>query len=562
MAEIAKNKNDSLDKVIECINNKKSFLLEAGAGSGKTWSLIESLKYILKEQSEKLKKSNQQIVCITYTNVAKDEISERIDNNHLVFVRTIHEFLWEVIRNYQIELKKVLIEYNNEQKPGKKIEDLEKKLNTINIEYTQYGRSFENGRITHDDVIEFSSKIFDSYPKISKIVANKYPYIFVDEYQDTEERTVKLLIDKLLYNNAGNIVIGFFGDSMQKIYNQGIGVIKSDKLETITKEDNYRCSLKVIDLLNKIRPALTQKPSGKNVVGEISFFCFNNDLSNENNYKKVFEYLTSQKGWDTEKTKVLMLTHKVIANKLDYNNLLNIYDKHHSFGRNRLFEKEERFSDLFFNKIENLAFLYKEKKYGEFIQILAKEGFKFSHHKHKGEIKEQMDELNQLRNTGTIKQVLDYIFEKQLITKPQKIKDFENEITANKDSEDCVKKKRFYDDLMKVKYQEVINLGGFIEERTPFSTKHGVKGAEYENVLMVIDDNSWNQYSFNDVFSNNQKNQDRYNRTLNLLYVCCSRAKDKLAILALSNMDVGAMKTIENWFGKNNMYDPSIFNSK
>lgn len=555
MAGAVIDNKKSLDKVLDCINDNKSFLLEAGAGSGKTWCLIESLKHILEKQSEALLTSNQQVVCITYTNVAKDEISERINNNPLVLVRTIHEFLWDVIRNYQTELKAVLLDYNNENSKNR-IDGLETLIEGVEIEYTQYSRKFEVGRITHDDVLELSSRIFQGYPKIRKIVSDKYPYIFVDEYQDTEKRTVDLLVNDLLDSSTKNIVIGFFGDSMQKIYNQGIGVIKSDKLENITREDNFRCSVKVIDLLNKIRPSLVQKPSGENVVGEASFF-YGSDISDAGKYAKVIERLKTVKGWnfDPKKTKVLMLTHRGIASKLDYLNLLNLYQNHYSFGREMLYEKEERFADLFFKKMERLASLYKEKRYGEFIELLGQEGFQLVHHKHKKEIKDQMDKLDVLRNTGTIKEVFDYVFDEHLLTKPERIRDFEKEIGGQDLDEDGLKKKKFFDALMKINYREIVSLNEFIEDLTPFSTKHGVKGAEYDNVLVVIDDTSWNQYSFNDVFGNKQNKLDRYNRTRNLLYVCCSRAKDKLALLSLSNMDAAAMGTINNWFGSENIYN-------
>jgi len=95
----------------------------------------------------------------------------------------------------------------------------------------------------------------------------------------------------------------------------------------------------------------------------------------------------------------------------------------------------------------------------------------------------------------------------------------------------------------------------FVEKFTPYSTKHGVKGSEYDNVLVVIDDNSWFQYKFNDVFANMKNNQDRYDRTRNLLYVCSSRARNNLIFLSLSRMDEKAMQTINNWFGSENVYD-------
>jgi len=540
------------DQIAAAINNKQSFLVEAGAGSGKTWSLIETLKYILNEEASTLEGKDRQITCITYTNIAKDEIINRIDNNPLVFVGTIHEFLWHVMKNYQTELKKAILDFNaaNERNP---VGDLETKIKDVTVTYSQYGRNFERGQITHNDVIEFSSKLFEAYPKIAKIVASKYPYIFVDEYQDTEKRTVDLLLDQLLRLNSGKVVIGFFGDSMQKIYEQGVGAINDERLQTITKQENFRCSLTVIQLLNNIRPTLQQVAAGHNVQGEALVFCGTN--SNNSDYGKVFNYLTSDKGWQPTKTKVLMLTHKGIAGKLDYPNLLSTYDTI-PFYRDRLLKSDEEFS-IFFQKIEDLIFAYDTKKYGDFIQLLGKEGFRFSKHQHKREIKEQVEHLKQLRASAKIKDVFAYLFQNGLLTKPQSIEDFETDISRQPLPEEYQKKKEFYDSLMDVSYQEVVNIYQYIKEQTPFSTKHGVKGAEYENVLVVIEDGVWPMYNFNDVFSGNQRNLARYQRTLNLLYVCCSRAKNRLALLTLSSLDSQAMSTLRSWFEAENVHQVS-----
>jgi len=103
-------KDNSLKEIFSLIDKKKSFVLEAGAGSGKTWTLIESIKYVLKNKAEELKKNNQKIICITYTNVAADEIKNRIENNSLVSISTIHDFLWNLIKDYQYELKEEIVE--------------------------------------------------------------------------------------------------------------------------------------------------------------------------------------------------------------------------------------------------------------------------------------------------------------------------------------------------------------------------------------------------------------------------------------------------------------------
>ena len=62
------------EQVIEYLNDRKNFIVEAGAGSGKTYTLVEVLSSLIQERSKQLLASGQQIVCITYTNVAADEI--------------------------------------------------------------------------------------------------------------------------------------------------------------------------------------------------------------------------------------------------------------------------------------------------------------------------------------------------------------------------------------------------------------------------------------------------------------------------------------------------------
>ena len=85
----------------------------AGAGAGKTFALIESLKYIIEKNNDRLKYHNQSIMCITYTNVATNEIKERLGNTNLVKVSTIHERLWDLIKDYQKQLVQIHIENIN-----------------------------------------------------------------------------------------------------------------------------------------------------------------------------------------------------------------------------------------------------------------------------------------------------------------------------------------------------------------------------------------------------------------------------------------------------------------
>ena len=102
----------AIEQIKQHIENKKSFVLEAGAGSGKTYTLIETLNFLIQEKGKELENNNKKIICITYTNVAKNEIIKRLENNPLVLVSTIHEFLWSCIKSFQKQLKIELCKLN------------------------------------------------------------------------------------------------------------------------------------------------------------------------------------------------------------------------------------------------------------------------------------------------------------------------------------------------------------------------------------------------------------------------------------------------------------------
>lgn len=109
-----------------------------------------------------------------------------------------------------------------------------------------------------------------------------------------------------------------------------------------------------------------------------------------------------------------------------------------------------------------------------------------------------------------------------------------------------------------IKYSEVITLTNYINDKTPFSTKHGVKGAEFENVLVVCG-RGWNQYNWNQMleWSNTavpDEKIDTFERNRNLFYVACSRPKKRLAILFTQQLSSLGITTLKKWFGTQNIH--------
>ena len=86
----------------------KSFFLFAGAGSGKTRSLVTALQHIQKSLGERLKVKGQRVGVITFTNAASDEIKRRLLFDPLIDVRTIHSFAWLLIEGLNQDIREWL----------------------------------------------------------------------------------------------------------------------------------------------------------------------------------------------------------------------------------------------------------------------------------------------------------------------------------------------------------------------------------------------------------------------------------------------------------------------
>jgi DNA helicase-2/ATP-dependent DNA helicase PcrA len=456
------------------IENKRSFVLEAGAGSGKTYTLIQTLNHLIETQGKSLQYNHQRIICITYTNVAKNEIIERLEHNPLVLVSTIHEFLWETIKSFQKQLKVELCKLNElryaeelakkAELSGARLLNFEHRyipnlierisnVETINYQDTAF-RDFEQGLLHHDDVISLSRMMFEAYLLLTKILAQKYPFILVDEYQDTSEDTTVSLIEYLLQRNQNNITLGFYGDSHQKIYEAGVGDLEKyynkekdeeNILLLVKKEENYRSSKEVVRLLNQFRTNIEQQ-SINEFEGSVKFVFCNNyprrELKGNNgrtkdesiteyekrlepfkniNYDKIITHLLLQ-NWDfTEngEDKILVIANSRVAKRARFANLYQIFnsrynqrtkeqllDRNHSLIKHFVGYIDKKTSQEREIGVEHLISFWKTKNYNEIFRFLKKNSNFFNgevlKHSHKKRVSEVLNELTAIRLTKTI----------------------------------------------------------------------------------------------------------------------------------------------------------------
>lgn len=328
---------EELTQIMQHIHEGHHFLLSGGAGSGKTYTLVQVIKRIISEYPTSL------IACITYTNAAVREIESRVNHDNLR-VSTIHDFLWDCVGNFQKELRESLVELiNTEQLKLSDNVNIPIRLDFFEdveiIKYKEYLRIRE-GIISHDEVLKLANYMFANYPKLRAVVKGSYPFILIDEYQDTSPLVVDALLNSL-NDGVRTYCMGFFGDAMQAIYDDGVGDIDKYKYPVgnvyeVKKEQNRRSPQVVIDLANKIRlDDIKQHPStdedapnmknGHIKIGKALFLYSQDSTVTVND---VRSYLKEKEEWDfdnVQKVKELNLTHNLIAEKAGFPTLMEIH---------------------------------------------------------------------------------------------------------------------------------------------------------------------------------------------------------------------------------------------
>ena len=403
---------EALDHMFRCIDERTSFVFEAGAGAGKTYSLNKSLQKIIATQGRELLRRNQKIACITYTNVAKDEIDKNTDHHPVLLSATIHSFCWSLIKDFQPSLRMLIPTISD--KWSERIND----AGGVTSQFVNYDLGYpkvdENEILLHhDDVPVLMAKLMDE-PKFRAIFSNQYPIIFIDEYQDTNKAFADSLIRHFVDTGNGPL-IGFFGDHWQKIYgSSSCGIIQNTNLEVIKKRANFRSVSAIVNCLNRMRPELPQVERDSDAVGSIGIYHTNNwqgirrrephwkdDLPSEvaHQYRETLEEKLKSDGWifSPEKTKILMLTHNVLADEQGYPNLLNIFTYNDS-----IIKKEYPHFSFFADIVEPVCLAYENRRFGEMFAVLDKRTLTIRSHLDKSKWAEDMDMLLHLRNTGTI----------------------------------------------------------------------------------------------------------------------------------------------------------------
>ncbi len=387
------------------LDDRQPFIMKAGAGSGKTTSLVKGLDYIRRIKGSDLIQHKQRIACITYTEIATKEIFEDVGHDDLFHVSTIHSFLWEQIKPFTKEIRAWLIESLEEkitnlrehnQKPRTRDTTREKNNRKIDLYHEQVGNldnidkffyqsssDLKKGILGHSEVIKIGPALLSTKPVLRKIIARKYPFFFVDESQDTIPEFIAALIQ--VREDHKEFCLGFFGDQMQNIYMSGVGEIPNIPNATvIDKPENFRSPEKVLHTVNVIRKngdGLLQISGWDfSYTGSSTIFILPQDEYRTQNLQKVQTWLSenlNDLGWHPAQTeynvKQLVIVHRIAANRLGFSNLyIALNDGAPNSFKTRLSEGEHWTINPFLKVILPLIKAIEHKNNFEIIEILRK----------------------------------------------------------------------------------------------------------------------------------------------------------------------------------------------
>ena len=186
-------------------------------------------------------------------------------------------------------------------------------------------------------------------------------------------------------------------------------------------------------------------------------------------------------------------------------------------------------------KIENCVRLYQAKQFNKFIKATD---FQVKSTEDKAALNDAIRAFV-LGDEVTIGEAIELADELGLVLKDDKLEEFRSN------------KFYLFKQVCDVKYREFRRVYEYLEGILPLSTQHKTKGSEYPNVLVVLDNGRWNQYNFKYLFEKTG-NESVKQRTQKLFYVCCTRAKEKLAVF-FPNPTQLVLQTAKEWFGEENV---------
>ncbi len=595
------------EEIADCLNldAPRSFFLFAGAGSGKTSSLVAALQHAQRTMSDRLRVKGQRIAVITFTNAASDEIKRRLLFDPLIDVRTIHSFAWSLIEglNHDIrewlrvdlaeDIKQLKAEEAN-GRPGtkasvtrlSKIESKTKRLGNLeNIKAFAYSPSGDNrGRdaLNHSEVLQLTAYFLRSKPAMQCILAGRYPILLIDESQDTNKHLIDALFE-VETKLKGKFLLGLLGDMMQRIYadgKEGLGDELPEHWATPGKKLNYRCPKRIVTLINKVRSTTDkqhQEPCASAKEGVIRFFILPSNQEGkpavEQAIARHMSKITGDEKWSEPKlVKTLTLEHRMAASRMGFlDAFVPLYDL--ESWRTSFLDGSLPISRFFSDQILSLV----RAKLANDRFAVARIAKAYSPRLTQAALRESVEPQKLLEGVNTavdmlmdlwkdgadptLLEVLQCIAKNELLEIPEALKPHASGVidkaAASSSVDDEQVDRQNERDLaiqafLKAPFSQIEPMAEYLSGNAPFDTHQGVKGLEFDRVMVIMDDAEARGFLFKyeDLFGGKEVGNKTVENTKRLFYVTASRAKESLALVAYSSSPERVLRFVlgQGWF--------------
>lgn len=532
------------DEIYNCLNldNPRSFFLFAGAGSGKTRSLVEVLKRFRMENIDRLRRNAQKVAVITYTNAACDEIKRRLEFDSAFDVSTIHSFAWELIKPYTSDIKESL--RNSLKSEIRELDELQGKAKNTNTKtyadraskiesktkriksletvrkftYNPNGDNASRDSLNHSEVIRIAAEFIQNRPLMQSILVCKYPILLIDESQDTKKELVEAFFE-VQEKKAECFALGMFGDTMQRIYTDGkidLGQKLPDTWAKPAKEINYRCPKRVITLINKIRAGADNKAqtANKDDDGIVRLFVVDarNPVDKASVESEVSSYMATLSGdskWNDSQAdvKVLTLEHHMAASRGGFSAFFDpLYDVDKlSTG---LLDGTLPGLSLFTNQVLPLI---KAKQSGDHFAV-ARIVRKYSPYLKKEVLRKSSSSVEEISKTNkavkslcalwdnnadpSLNHVLREVINSGVFEIPEVLIPIANRLQNNSnnsfeessDTSETDSTIDAWDEALKCSFSQFEEYVRYISDKSRFGTHQGIKGLEFPRVMVILDD--------------------------------------------------------------------------
>lgn len=416
-------------------------------------------------------------------------------------------------------------------------------------------------------------------PAMQSILVGKYPYLLIDESQDTKKELIDALLS-VYREHKERWLIGMFGDTMQKIYLDG----KSDLEACIpnewccpTKKMNHRSAKRIVRLANSIRAVSdgkTQQARTDAKDGSIRLFIVDSESEKEavewHAAHRMAEIALDEEWTSDGGCKRLILEHHMAAERLSFNNLYEPLNESKVFG-DSLRKGEIKEIELLAKTVSNVVSAYKAGDKFAVSKVVFKNspllskavvrGNKDSQHESICNAKKAVDDLMTLWENDKDPTCIS-VLKKIQTTKLFEIGDRAEDILDDSYEGEDVKVLALREAL-NVPFSELQRYIDYVSDQTEFATHQGVKGLEYPRVMVILSDNEERGFLFDyeklfgvkaltdtDLRNRREGKDNSLTRTARLFYAACTRAQEGLAIVVYTSSPQKAKATaIENgWF--------------